>query len=258
MQTIVLSLIAYSFFSFNVGDAFQTTHDYAVSFSRPTLQNFGSALNKRPTTTTKSSLDLPINALHRVWSSLADAEPSSSNRNIINSNANLTLRDRMRQATGFSLTIFRATLRGITGISLTAVYASTIAATGLWIRKITSMILSVFPSWIRYFLQPLLVLYYAPLFLLRNLAGPTRKRAKLKHITVVQAWREAVEYAEKTEQDGYWPVVVSEDGYFEMVAPPNPDDITTAEASRQFSKAMAETVEHAMEVTEADRSRNQA
>jgi hypothetical protein len=78
----------------------------------------------------------------------------------------------------------------------------------------------------------------------------------MQHITVLEAWKDAVEYAEKTEQDGYWPVVVSEDGYFEMVAPPNPDDTSPAEANRQFSQAMAETVEHAMEVTEADRTKD--
>ena len=162
----------------------------------------------------------------------------------------MKLRDSLRQATGFSLTVFRATLRGITGISLTAIYASTIAVTGLWIRKVTSIILSVFPSWFRYFLQPFLVLYYAPLFIVRNLTGPTRKRARQQHTNVLEGWKDAVEYAEQTKQDGYWPVVVSADGYFEMVAPPNPNDTTQEEVNKQFSKAMAHTVEQAMEVQE--------
>jgi hypothetical protein len=168
------------------------------------------------------------------------------------------LRDRLRRATGFSFTVFRATLRGITGISLTAIYASTVAATGLWIRKICSVVLSLFPSWFRYFLQPFLVLYYAPLFLLRNLTGPTRKRAKAQHDSVLGAWKEAVQYAEKTEKDGYWPVVVSEDGYFEMVAPPDPEETTFAEQKERMADAMAETVEHAMEVNEEALDNNKA
>jgi hypothetical protein len=256
MRAVLLFLIGWPLSSSRIGSAFQAKPSFVSTFTRSTIRNriTGSVINNRSTTTTTSPLDFSINTDHRVWSSLTDTESSSSNNNNININSNLTLRDRLRRVTGFSLTVFRATLRGMTGISMTAVYASTVAATGLWIRKVTSVILSVFPSWFRYFLQPLLVLYYAPLFLLRNLTGPTRKRAKMKHITVLTAWKEAVEYAEKTEQEGYWPVVVNEDGYFEMVAPPNPDDITPAEANRQFSQAMAETVEHAMEVTEADRT----
>ena len=35
-----------------------------------------------------------------------------------------------------------------------------------------------------------------------------------------------------------------------MVAPPNPEDTTRAEENRQFSEAMAETVEQAMEVND--------
>ena len=59
-----------------------------------------------------------------------------------------TLRDKLREATGFSLTAFRAAWRTATGISLTAIYATALAASGLWIRKITSLALSVFPAWV--------------------------------------------------------------------------------------------------------------
>jgi hypothetical protein len=90
--------------------------------------------------------------------------------------------------------------------------------------------------------------------MLRNLTGPTRQRAIKQHQSVLEGWKEPVEYAEKTEKEGYWPVIVSEDGYFEMVAPPNPDDTTYAEENRQFSEAMAETVEHAMEVNDKEDS----
>jgi hypothetical protein len=176
-----------------------------------------------------------------------------------------TLRDRLRTATGFSFTVFRATLRGITGVSLTAIYASTVAATGLWIRKLTSVVLGILPPWFRYFLQPVLVLYYAPLFIVRSATGRrNRERAVAKHRAVLEGWREAVEYAERTERNGYWPVVVNEDGYFEMVTPPHPDGVVITSSSddgattttkpshvtqrQEMADAMAVTVEHAMEV----------
>jgi hypothetical protein len=155
------------------------------------------------------------------------------------------VRNRLRKATGFSFTVFRATLRGITGISLTTVYAGALAASGLWIRKTMSTVLSVFPSGFRYFLQPFLVLYYTPIIVLRSLTSPTtRKRAVAKHETVLEAWKEAVVVAEKTEAEGYWPVVVSNDGYFELSKPPS---ISSEEAS-SMADAMAETVEQAMEL----------
>lgn len=155
------------------------------------------------------------------------------------------VRNRLRQATGFSFTVFRATLRGITGISLTTVYAGALAASGLWIRKAMSAVLSVFPSGFRYFLQPFLVMYYTPIIVLRSLTSPTtRKRAVAKHETVLEAWKEAVVVAEKTEAEGYWPVVVSDDGYFELSKPPS---ISSEDAS-SMAEAMAETVEQAMEL----------
>ncbi|KAG7363495.1 hypothetical protein IV203_026856 [Nitzschia inconspicua] len=222
-------------FFFHLSDAFQS-HS-CISVHRPTSKT--ADLQRTSTRLHLSSTPLR--------SSPADANASKNQTR---------LRDRLRKVTGFSLTVFRATIRGITGLSLTAIYASTVAATGQWIRSVSSFFLSIFPSWFRYFLQPILVLYYAPLFMLRNLTGPTRQRARKKHATVLESWKEAVEFAEKTEQDGYWPVVVSEDGYFEMVVPPNPDDTTQAEANRQFSNAMAETVEKAMEVKDADNEKN--
>lgn len=162
------------------------------------------------------------------------------------------LRSRLRKATGFSFTVFRATLRGITGVSLTALYAGALAATGLWIRKTMSVLLSVFPSGFRYFLQPFLVLYYTPLILLRSLASPTtRKRAVKKHETVREAWKDAITVAEKTERDGYWPVVVDDDGYFELSKPPSVDGVLQSKDAT-MAEAMAASVEQAMEVNSDD------
>jgi len=157
------------------------------------------------------------------------------------------VRNRLRKATGFSFTVFRATLRGITGISLSAIYAGALAASGLWIRKTMSAVLSVFPSGFRYFLQPFLVLYYTPLILIKSLTSPTtRKRAVAKHETVLEAWKEAVVVAEKTEKDGYWPVVVNDEGYFELSKPPSVDGIS------DVAEAMAATVEQAMELKSSE------
>lgn len=211
------------------------------AFQSPSVASTRTLINIQHRYSPTTSLHL--SSTQRLWSSNADSNDKGHD---------LTLRDRLRQATGFSFTVFRATIRGITGISLSAIYASTVAATGLWIRKVCSVILSIFPSWFRYFLQPFLVLYYAPLFILRNLTGPTRERAIKQHESMLEGWKEAVEYAEKTEKSGYWPVRVGEDGYFEMAAPPNPDDTTRAEENRQFSEAMAETVEQAMEVNDQE------
>lgn len=179
------------------------------------------------------------------------------------SNVITSVRTRLREATGFSFTVFRATLRGVTGISLTTLYAATVAASGLWIRKTMSVLLSIFPSGFRYFLQPFLIVYYTPLILLRSWTGPARKNAAAKHETVVEAWKEAVTVAKQAERDGYWPVVVSDDGYFELNKPPSvndnldndeeekENDVTTAETKNaKLADAMAVAVEQAMGLKE--------
>lgn len=154
-----------------------------------------------------------------------------------------TLRDKLRKATGFSLTAFRAAWRTATGISLTAIYATALAASGLWIRKITSLVLSIFPAWFRYFLQPFLIAYYIPIFIIRGLTGPTRKQAKARHEAVKESLRDAIEFAQKTKGDGYWPVEVNDDGDFELVSPPRPK----TNARENLADAVAESFEKAME-----------
>jgi len=158
------------------------------------------------------------------------------------------IRNRLRKITGFSLTVFRKTLRGITGISLTAVYATAFAVTSLWIRKTMSIFLKLFPPGFRYFLQPFLILYYTPLILLRTLTSPSRKRAVDKHNTVIDAWKEAVNVAEKLEKDGYSPVSVNDDGYFELTAPPSlsindSNDNNNDNRNEEMADAMAAVME---------------
>jgi hypothetical protein len=166
-----------------------------------------------------------------------------------------TIRNRLRKVTGFSFTVFRKTLRGITGISLTAVYATAFAATSLWIRKTMSIFLRLFPSGFRYFLQPFLILYYTPLILLRTLTGPSRKRAVDKHNTVIDAWKEAVNVAEKLEKNGYSPVSVNDDGYFELTAPPSlsiDDSNDNNNNSNNRNEDMADAMAEVMEIINAD------
>lgn len=131
-------------------------------------------------------------------------------------------------------------MRAATGVSLTAIYASTVAVTGAWIRQIMKGILSIFPAWFRYFLQPFLILYYAPLFILRNLAGPTRKHAIQTHEHFIEGWKSAVEKAEETSS--YWPLHVNEDGYIEK----DTSDV-------DFTDAVAESVEVALEEEEREK-----
>lgn len=115
------------------------------------------------------------------------------------------IRSRLRQITGFSLTAFRATMRAATGISMTAVYASTLAFTGQWIRQSMKVVLSIFPAWARYFVQPILILYYLPLFTLRNLTGPNRRRGFEKPHALVDGWNQAVVTADN-ESLALWEV----------------------------------------------------
>lgn len=215
--------------------AFQQQLQVSLRWSRPTTKtrepSIISSNNRNP-------YGVSVNSAHFASENEAEAVDEISFPRMV--------RNRLRKATGFSLTVFRATLRGITGVSLSALYAGALAATGLWIRNIMSVLLSVFPSGFRYFLQPFLVMYYTPLILLKSLTSPvTRKRAVAKHARVLEAWKEAVVVAEKTEKDGYWPVVVSDEGYFELSKPPSVRDESS---DADVAEAMAATVEQAMEL----------
>lgn len=160
---------------------------------------------------------------------------------------NGSLRSRLRQATGFSLTALRATMRAATGISLTAIYASALAATSAFVRKTMAVVLSPLPPWFRYFLQPFLILYYAPLFILRNLAGPTGKRARETHEHFLDGFKAAVDAAEK-KADGYWPVHVNENG-----------EIVSVEEPQQSAKQVDinEGIAESMEVMMDDKAYDQ-
>jgi hypothetical protein len=123
------------------------------------------------------------------------------------------LRGSLRKMTGFSWTALRKTCRAATGISLSAIYLACLAATGNWIRQTTKFVLSALPPWARYFVQPFLILYYVPIFILRNLVGPTRLRARRTHDAVLDGWKDAVGKADDTV--AYWPIHVDEEGYIQ-------------------------------------------
>lgn len=77
-----------------------------------------------------------------------------------------------------------------------------------------TIFLSFWPTWLRYFVQPLLVLYYAPLLVIRNLTGPNRRKARLSHEHFVEGWKKAVEVADGSTQ--YWPVHLNSQNELEL------------------------------------------
>ena len=123
-------------------------------------------------------------------------------------------RSKLRQLTGFSLTALRTTLRAATGFSLTAFRTTLRAATGISLSQYISgtirRILEVLSPSLRYFLQPLLIMYYAPLLCIRYyMVGPSRQyveESQRGHEKVVEGWRKAVKAAEMANSEGYWPV----------------------------------------------------
>jgi hypothetical protein len=77
------------------------------------------------------------------------------------------------------------------------------------------LILSMVPPPLRYFAQPFLVLYYAPLFWIRQISHSKarRKQQKGTHEALLEGWKQAVAQADETVS--YWPIHVSQDGSLE-------------------------------------------
>jgi hypothetical protein len=110
-----------------------------------------------------------------------------------------------QQLAGVSVTALRTTIRTATGVSLTALYASTLAVSGVWIRQVMRLILSIFPSWARYFVQPFLVLYYVPLYMLRSISSPKTRNEN----SVAEGWYQPVETETLDQRPSYWPLDLS-------------------------------------------------
>ena len=121
----------------------------------------------------------------------------------------LPLQDRLRQARGFLLTALQTAGRTANGISFAAIYGMAVAVSGLWIRTATSIILAIFPAWFRYFLQPFLIAYYLPIFIIRGLTGPTRKQAEAKRKAMEERWKDIIEFGKQSENYCYLPVEVN-------------------------------------------------
>lgn len=222
VSVLQIGLLLSSLFATN--NAFQTRNTAGL-FGTKIAPHVSVPSNAKPV---RGSFPLTPLAASRVF--MADEEGSDEKSSI-------TLRDQLRKATGFSLTAFRAAWRAATGISLTAIYAATLAASGLWIRKITTAVLSIFPDWVsysyeialsrfwnraecltvlvslllqfRYFLQPFLIAYYLPIFVIRSWTAPSRRQGQAHHDALKSSWKDAVEFAEMTQSDGYWPVQVN-------------------------------------------------
>jgi hypothetical protein len=121
-----------------------------------------------------------------------------------------SLRTKLRNLTGVSLTAVRATLRATTGISMTALYTAAYLATSDVVRNIMAFVLQVLPTWARYFVQPFLILYYVPLFVIRTWSDRNAYAVKEEHHrALISNWKGAIETAGKIAGEGYWPVKVN-------------------------------------------------
>jgi hypothetical protein len=172
--------------------------------------SFRSARIGQKSTIPNSLMPHSLNIL--LASSSSDSIDTSSSSAPDNENDG-TFRDNIRKLTGVSLTALRATMRAATGISSTAIYASALAASGVWIRTVMKTILAPIPASVRFFLQFFLVLYYAPLYIVRNLTGPTRKNAHKKREEFLEGWNDAVKAAE--EKSTSWPLDPNKDGFID-------------------------------------------
>jgi len=152
-------------------------------------------------------------------------------------------RSALRKLTGFSLTAFRLSVRATTATMRTTLRT----ATGVSMTGMMSAFVGIFPLWIRSFFQPFLILYYTPLMILRSLVGTTRtsnQEARQAHEHFVEGWKKAVEVAEKVNEDGYWPVHVSENGGIEFNGLPDPKDVIN---TNELANAIVDSVEVALE-----------
>lgn len=149
------------------------------------------------------------------------------------------VRAQLRKLTGFSLTAFRLSAQATTMSVRTALRT----ATGVSISNVLSAFVGMFPLWARLFMQPFLIIYYTPLMILRGLVGSTkdsRREASRSHEVFVQGWKDAVEIAEKVNEDGYWPVHVNESGGIDFKSLPDPDEVLK---TLEYANAIVESVE---------------
>ena len=62
----------------------------------------------------------------------------------------------------------------------------------------------------RYFLQPFLILYYVPLYMLRTWTSPKKRRERSDlYDDIMLDFKRGVQAADKALDDGYWPIQMS-------------------------------------------------
>ena len=128
-------------------------------------------------------------------------------------NSGTSIRKKLGKLTGLSITVIRASVRTTTGLSITAIRTSLRTLTGVSVTGTMKALFGLLPPWGRYFLQPFLIMYYAPLLILKGLVGSTsssKKEDRASHEQLVDYWKEAIKMAES--RSATWPLHVMADG----------------------------------------------
>lgn len=128
-------------------------------------------------------------------------------------NSGTSIRKELGQLTGLSITVIRASVRATTGLSITAMRTFLRTLTGVSVTGTMKALFGLLPPWARYFLQPFLIMYYAPLVILKGLVGSTsssKKDDRASHEQLVDYWKEAIQMAEN--RSASWPLHVMADG----------------------------------------------
>lgn len=128
-------------------------------------------------------------------------------------NSGTSIRKELGKLTGLSITVIRASVRATTGLSITAIRTFLRTLTGVSVTGTMKALFGLLPPWGRYFLQPFLILYYAPLVILKGLVGSTsssKKDDRASHEQLVDYWKEAIQMAES--RSASWPLHVMADG----------------------------------------------
>jgi len=122
------------------------------------------------------------------------------------------------------LKTLRATMRAATGLSLTAMYLSVVGFTSWIVRETMAVLLSILPTGVRYFLQPFLILYYVPLYMLRNWTSPKKRRERSDLYAVMKDdFKQGLQAADAAQEAGYWPIQMN-DNKWKISPPPLVDD----------------------------------
>lgn len=112
--------------------------------------------------------------------------------------------------TGVSMTAIRKSIRTTTGLSLTATRTALRTLTGVSVTATMKNLFGIFPPWFRYFLQPLFIVYYTPLMILKYFIGSTKtakREAFAAHEKIVEGWKDAIRAAEVAQE--FWPLHVT-------------------------------------------------